>query len=76
MYNVYPTPTFVCNYDAQKNRTVNEQSGITPGMTVKQLMLCHVLGAMVTNPATMLDPEAHVDYAVKLVELAYRKLVA
>lgn len=72
--NVHPFPYFTTNYNPQTNKTEYQMSGCTPGMTVKQLWMGQVLAAMATNPATMLDPETHVEYAIKLVELAYSKL--
>lgn len=73
-YQAHPYPTYGSYFDSQKNRTVFEQNGFIPGMSVKQLWLGQIIAAMAGNPATMLDPEAHVDYAVKLVELAYVKM--
>lgn len=73
-HTVHPQPIFQQHWDSQKSRTVWEQTGFMPGMTVKQLWMGQMLVAMTNNPATMLDPEHHVDYAVKLINLAYNKL--
>jgi len=73
-HQVHPYPTFVSNYDSEKNRWIYEQSAYAPGITVRQLYLVHILAAIASNPATMLDPETHVDYAVKLATLAYEKM--
>ena len=73
-HNVHPMPFFTSYYDTAANRTRYELSGSTPGMSVKQLWMGQVLAAMAANPAMMLDPETHIEYAVKLVELAHKKL--
>lgn len=73
-YQVHPYPVYSSSYDSQKNRNVYEQTSCMQGMSVKQLWMGQVLAAIAANPATMLDPEHHVDYAVKLVELAFNKM--
>lgn len=73
MRNVHPQDYFQSSYDASKNRSVWEKSGQNPGMTIGHYYLAHILQAIAANPATMLDPEAHVDYAVKLAKLAMEK---
>ncbi len=72
--NVHPMPIFTSGWDAQRQRNTYEQTGSAMGMTVKQLWMGQMLVAMANNPATMLDPEHHVDYAVKLINMAYAKI--
>ena len=73
-YNVHPYPIIQSSYNSAKNGYDYQQSSYNPGMTVKQLWLGQILASMAANPATMLDPETHVDYAIKLVELAYVRM--
>lgn len=71
--NVYPQDIFISYYDPAKGRQSWEQSNGMPGMSVKQMYLGQILAAIAMNPTTMLDPETHVGYAIKMVELAVAK---
>lgn len=73
-YNVHPYPMFTTYFDSAQNRTMYQQSGYSPGMSVQQLWMGQILAAMVASPAILLDPEEQVDYAIKLVRLAYSKM--
>jgi hypothetical protein len=72
-YQVHPYPLFTSYHNPATNRTEYQASGHSPGMTVKQLWLGQILASIAVNPATMLDPETHVEYAIKLVDLAFLK---
>ena len=72
-YNVHPYPLFTSRWDGAAGRSVWEQNGFSPGMSVKQLYLAHILGGLASNPATMLNIEEHLDYAIKLADIAVAK---
>ena len=69
----FPHAIYSSGWDATKQRTSYEETGTSPGMTVGHYFLGHILSGLASNPATMLNIEEHLDYAVKLADLAEKK---
>lgn len=44
-----------------------------PGMSTAEVFLAHILTGLASNPATMLDIESHLDYAIRMASLAQQK---
>lgn len=72
-FNVFPYGYYQSRYNSEKNQTEWFKTSDSPGMTMRQYYLGQILIGLAHNPATMLDPETHIDYAVKLADLAYRQ---
>lgn len=52
---------------------VHEPSAAMPGMSIEHYFLGQILCGLAMNPVTMLNIEEHLDYAIRLSELAARK---
>lgn len=70
---VFPHPIYQSLWDAQKQRTTYEQTGTSPGMSVGHHFLGCILMGLASNSATMLNMEDHLEYAIRLAELAEKK---
>lgn len=69
----FPHPLYQSGWDAQKQRISYEQTGVAPGMTVGHYYLGCILGGLASNPTTMLNMEDHLEYAIRLADLAEKK---
>lgn len=73
MKSMHPHPIYQSGWDNQRGRSTYEQTGTNPGMSTAHFFLGHILTGLASNPATMLNIEEHLDYAIKLAELAHNK---
>lgn len=64
--NAFPTGIFQSGWNAAKQSTSFEQTGTSPGMTMAHYFLGCMLTGLAANPATMLNMEEHLDYAIRV----------